>query len=203
MEWHEAEVSQLEKKIKEGKITKGANLFYGSSSFRLWDTMQNDLAPYHIENVAFGGSTLKACVYFFERIILPCEPKSLIIYAGENDIGDGVYHADLMVHFEKLLKKRADHLSGIHFTFISIKPSPAHHALLHRIRLFNSYAKSRIEELDNMHYIDLHSQMYTADGMPNPELFSEDGLHINTLGYKIWRENLLQNADKIFVERVS
>ncbi|CAF4860572.1 unnamed protein product [Rotaria sp. Silwood1] len=34
----------------------------------------------------FGGSTLKQCMQRFKRIILPLEPRLLLLYAGENDI---------------------------------------------------------------------------------------------------------------------
>lgn len=199
MHWYEAEVAALEARIKNGDISKGSNLFYGSSSLRLWDTIKADLAPHHVENIAFGGSTLEACVYFFERLVLPCEPKSIIFYAGDNDIGDGKYHSDIMSDLEGLLNKRAYYLSGINFTFISIKPSPQRHKLLHRIRLVNQYAKSRIEELDDMHYIDIHTRMYTTDGMPDARFYADDGLHMNAEGYALWRKVLLENADKVFV----
>lgn len=199
MKWYEAEVSHLEAKIRNGEIKKGANLFYGSSSFTLWKDIKSDLAPYNVENVAFGGSTIEACVHFFDRLVVPCEPKSIIFYAGDNDIGNGVYHSDVMARFEALLAKRAQTLSGIKFTFISLKPSPARHNLLHRIRLVNSYVKARLEELDNVQYLDAHSLMYTPDGMPNPELFSEDGLHMNANGYDIWRNLLLSHSNKIFL----
>jgi len=199
MNWYEAEVSQLEAKIRNEEIKKGANLFYGSSSFTLWKSIKSDLAPHNVENVAFGGSTIEACVHFFDRLVLPCEPKSIIFYAGDNDIGNGVYHSDVMARFEALLAKRAQKLSGIKFTFVSLKPSPARHHLLHRIRLVNSYVKSRLEDLDNVQYLDTHSLMYTPDGMPNPELFGVDGLHMNANGYDIWRNLLLSHSHKIFL----
>lgn len=199
MQWYESEVSQLEARIKNGEIAKGANLFYGSSSLTMWNSLKADLAPYKVENIAFGGSTIEDCVYLFERLVLPCEPKSIIFYAGDNDIGQGVCHSDIMGRFEALLAKRAKTLSGIKFTFISIKPSPAQHHQLHKIRLINSYVKTRIEELDNIYYLDMHSLMYTSDGMPNAELYSDDGLHMSPAGYKIWRDVLLAHANKIFL----
>lgn len=199
MQWYESEVSQLEVRIKSGEITKGANLFYGSSSFTMWKTLKEDLAPHNVENIAFGGSTIEACVHYFERLVLPCEPKSIIFYAGDNDIGNGVYHSDIMARFEALLLKRAQKLSGIKFTFLSVKPSPARHGLLLRIRLLNSYVKTRLDELDNVNYLDIHSLMYTPDGMPNPELFQADGLHMNANGYDIWRNILLSHSNKIFL----
>ena len=40
-------------------------------------------------NQAFGGSTLEACAWFFERLVVPCYPRALVCYAGDNDLGDG------------------------------------------------------------------------------------------------------------------
>ena len=71
MQWYEVEVQVLAKKINEGKIEKVANLFYGSSSLRLWEDIKEYLAPCMIENIAFGGgSTLETCVHFFERLVV-------------------------------------------------------------------------------------------------------------------------------------
>jgi hypothetical protein len=38
-------------------------------------------------NQAFGGSTLEACDHFFARQVLPVRPRSLLVYAGDNDLG--------------------------------------------------------------------------------------------------------------------
>lgn len=199
MHWYEEEVSLLEKRIRNGEIAQNVNLFYGSSSFRLWENLASDLAPYPVANVAFGGSTLEACVYFFERLVLPCRPRSLVFYAGDNDIGDGVYHSDIMGYFESLLAKRARYLSHIPFTFVSVKPSPARHNQLHRIRLLNAYVRDRLEALPGTFYLDVHSRMYTPEGMPDAALYGEDGLHMSPRGYALWQETFLGNADNIFV----
>ena len=42
--------------------------FYGSSSIRLWDTLQEDLAPNQTINLGFGGSSYFWCNYFFEDV---------------------------------------------------------------------------------------------------------------------------------------
>ncbi len=199
MYWYEAEIAALEQRIRNGEISKGANLFYGSSSFRLWENLRGSFAPYSVENIAFGGSTLEAAVYFFERIVVPCEPSSLIFYAGDNDIGDGKYHTEIMAAFEALLAKRAKYLSGVPFTFVSIKPSPARHHLIHRIRLVNRYIQERFEELTGSFYLDVHHRMFTPDGMPDPSLFAADGLHLSPSGYELWQELFWLHRDEIFV----
>lgn len=199
MYWYEAEISALEQRIRSGEIAKGANLFYGSSSFRLWERLGEHFAPYKVENIAFGGSTLEAAVYFFERIVVPCEPSSLIFYAGDNDVGDGKYHTEIMASFEALLAKRAKYLSGVPLTFVSIKPSPARHHLLHRIRLVNRYVQERLSELPNSYYLDVHRRMFTPDGMPDPALYAADGLHLSAEGYALWHELFWLHRDEIFV----
>jgi len=198
MQWYENEVSNLEEQIKNGTIPKGFNLFYGSSSLTLWKDLSEAMMPHDVASIAFGGSTLEACNYFFERLVLPAKPRSLIFYAGDNDIGDGRYHSDVMAEFEKLLLKRATHLPGIRFTFISVKPSPARHHYLHRIRLLNTYVKERLESIDNTFYLDVHTPMLTADGMPDKSLYLEDGLHMSSKGYALWRDLLHKNAQTIF-----
>ncbi len=30
-----------------------------------------------------------ACDYFFDRLVVPVHPRSLLLYAGDNDLGDG------------------------------------------------------------------------------------------------------------------
>lgn len=198
MQWYENDVSKLEERIASGEIAQGSNLFYGSSSLTLWDGLSEAMMPYDTASVAFGGSTLEACNYFFERLVVPAKPRSLIVYAGDNDIGDGRYHSDVMAEFEKLLMKRVEHLPGIRFTFIAVKPSPSRHHYLHRIRLFNRYVKERLEGINNTFYLDVHSPMLTADGMPDGTLYLEDGLHLNAKGYELWQKLLLDNAQGIF-----
>ena len=63
-------------------------VFYGSSSIRLWITLAEDFDP-RVLNLGFGGSTLEACDYFFSRLVMPVSPRSLLLYAGDNDLGDG------------------------------------------------------------------------------------------------------------------
>lgn len=88
MEWYEEEVKRLEIEISALENKEGL-VFYGSSSIRLWETLEADFGEYAPLNIGFGGSTLAACVWFFERIFSSLKPTSLVIYAGENDLGDG------------------------------------------------------------------------------------------------------------------
>lgn len=195
MHWYDDEINALVARIENGEIQKGSNLFYGSSSFRLWEQLKDDFSPYHVENVAFGGSTLEACVHFFDRLVVPCEPATLFCYAGDNDLGDGKYYLDILGFFESLLHKRAETLPEVPLYFLSIKPSPARRDLIPKMRLINDYIRKRLEEIPNSTYIDIHTRMLDKSGMPDGYFFSDDKLHMNETGYALWRQILLEHAE--------
>jgi hypothetical protein len=89
MDWYEEEVRTLEGMQATRPLMAAPAVFYGSSTSRLWTTLAQDLGDPGIVNLGFGGSTLAACVHFFERLVQPVNPGSLPIYAGDNDPGDG------------------------------------------------------------------------------------------------------------------
>ena len=66
-----------------------ANVFYGSSSIRLWDNIAQCFPGIPVVNRGFGGSTLAECIEFLPRVILPLRPATLILYAGDNDLDQG------------------------------------------------------------------------------------------------------------------
>ncbi len=106
MYWYEDDVKRLEKDSL--KIAyKAETIFYGSSSVRLWAGLYNDFNGLQPVNLGFGGSTLAACVWFFERVMFNYNPKRLIIYAGDNDLGDGRHPEEVFIFFQQLTVKAA------------------------------------------------------------------------------------------------
>ena len=103
MQWYEAEVQALER-ARVHCASGHPPVFYGSSSLRLWDTLAEDFDP-SVLNLAFGGSTLEACDYFFARLIPPVAPRSLLLYAGDNDLGDGRSVDNVFARFRSLAGK--------------------------------------------------------------------------------------------------
>lgn len=78
MEWYEADVlaaiPQREKCTYDPET-----IFYGSSTFTLWKRLHEEFKEFRPVNLGFGGSTLAACVWFFNKIVAPVtHPKRLI-----------------------------------------------------------------------------------------------------------------------------
>jgi hypothetical protein len=153
-------------------------VFYGSSSFRLWATLIDDLAPWPVVNRAFGGSTLAACVHFFGRLVPPCRPGALTLYAGDNDLGDGQSADAVIASLEALLSRVDAQLGPIPLAFLAIKPSPARRALRPAILRVNQAAQHLLAARPRGLFIDTYYPMLGHDGEPHCPLFAEDGLHL-------------------------
>ncbi|HRF56040.1 MAG TPA: SGNH/GDSL hydrolase family protein [Campylobacterales bacterium] len=190
MQWYEEEVRALIKKTVENPPADGAIVFYGSSSFRLWDGLESDFADAKIINLAFGGSTLEACGYFFERIFANVSPSALFFYAGDNDIGDGKNPEQIFGYFKTLLQKFKIAYPTTPFIFISIKPSPSRWRLREKIMAVNEMVKKELQNEQNCYYVDVYNKMLDESGAPERSYFESDMLHLSKKGYALWTKIL-------------
>ncbi len=200
MEWYEPDVKALE--LGFAKHPKGDNppVFYGSSSIRLWTTLAEDFDP-RVLNLGFGGSTLEACDYFFSRLVPPVKPRSLLIYAGDNDLGDGKSVDKVFASFQSLAAKVEQQVPGIPFGFVSVKPSPARFPIIDRIVQLNDLVRADIEIRPQGYYVDIFSNMLDEEGKPQTRYFQDDGLHINHEGYQLWSSLLEPYRNQILTEQ--
>jgi lysophospholipase L1-like esterase len=199
MQWYEDEVRSLERTLAGRANQNRPPVFYGSSSFRLWDTLATDFDP-RVLNLGFGGSTLEACDHFFNRLVPPVHPRSLLLYAGDNDLGDGRTPEQVFASFRSLADKVAALPGGVPFGFVSIKPSPARGGIIDRIRRLNDLVRSSIGSIPNAYYVDVFPFMLDRSGRPDAALFLEDGLHLNHTGYRLWARLLGPYRNQIFIE---
>ncbi len=208
-EWYESEVSALESTIRQSPPSSGSVVFYGSSSIRLWETLRTDIGPLtgtperSVLNLGFGGSTLASCVHYFDRLpgwIAREHPpiRSLIFYAGENDLGDGKSVDAVVDSFVWLHAMVRDRLPGVPFAFISIKPSPARVPVMERIRAVNEKIRTLIVERPESMFIDVYSEMLDANNVPRSELWVEDGIHMSRAGYNLWTKILSRYKEALF-----
>jgi lysophospholipase L1-like esterase len=188
MYWYEDEVKRLENdRLKLGYDPE--TIFYGSSSIRLWTSLYQDFGSIKPVNLGFGGSTLAACVWFFERIMAPYNPKMLIIYAGDNDLGDGRHPEEVFIFFQEMAVKMADRFGDLPCYFISLKPSITRWQLANAYRFTNTIIETEIKKYNNnWHFIDVFSKMLDASGRPKNEYYASDGLHLSEKGYQLWKD---------------
>jgi lysophospholipase L1-like esterase len=188
MYWYEEEVKGLEKE-RLRSIDQPSTLFYGSSSIRLWNTLYEDFKLFKPVNLGFGGSTLAACSWFFNRIVAPYDAKSIVIYAGDNDLGDGRHPEEIFIFFERLAQLISARYGVIPCYYVSIKPSIARWDLINSLKYTNNIIENEIIKWDNnWKFINIYNKMLNKDGYPDKDYFQPDGLHLNTKGYALWKQ---------------
>lgn len=191
MIWYEEEVKRLEKEGKNLKY-RPEMIFYGSSSIRLWNNLYEDFHPYKPINLGFGGSTLAACVWYFERIFSHYHPTSIIVYAGDNDLGDGRHPEEVFIFFQQLVAKINKRYGDIPCYFISIKPSYNRWNIIESFKYANNLIETEVIKLDsNWHFINIFNRMLDKNGYPVKEYYDHDGLHLSPAGYDLWKHIIL------------
>jgi lysophospholipase L1-like esterase len=187
MFWYEDEVKRLEATSGQTGY-KAGTIFYGSSTIRLWDSMADDLPALEPVNLGFGGSTLAACVWIFNRVMEGYQPKRLVVYAGDNDLGDGRHPEEIFIFFQQLAVRAKERFGDIPCYFISLKPSISRWNMADQFRYTNDLIAREISgRLLNWQYIDVFNAMLKPDGVPKKELYLEDGLHLSKQGYSLWK----------------
>ena len=145
------------------------------------------MVDYNAVNLAFGGSTLAACAWFYRRVIPKHKPDAIVIYAGDNDLGDGRNPEEVVIFFRQLINEIRQTLGDIPVCFISIKPSPARFGLRAGIQYANKCIQDDVRSTGGaLYYLDLYTKMLTETGAIKPELYVADGLHLSPKGYELW-----------------
>ena len=160
----------------------------GSSSIRFWETIEDDLAPLPMIPRGFGGSTMNDAVYYAHRLVTVYNPKLVVIYEGDNDMFLRISQETFQAAYLAFIDKVRDTLPDVPIFFVSIKPSVSRWHLWPYSVAANTWAETHSSQDPLLHYIDVASAMLDAEGYVRPELFTEDGLHMNAEGYSVWTE---------------
>jgi lysophospholipase L1-like esterase len=201
MFWFHPDLERLENQIQELEYNPKM-IFYGSSTITLWNSLTTTFKEHHPINLGFGGSTLASCTWFFDRVFKNIKDiEAIVIYAGDNDLGDGRHPEEVILFLENLLLKIRTKYGNIKCTCISIKPSIVRSHLLESIHYTNKNIQKLMSKDDNFHFVNIYDVFIDKKGLPDSTYFEEDGLHFNTKGYNLL-ENVLKKHPKIFPQKI-
>ena len=184
----EADIAAFEKADAANPPKKGGIVFVGSSSIRMWRTLKEDFPKHNVINRGFGGSQMSDSVHFADRIVIPYEPRKIFVYAGANDISSKRTPEAVAADFKEFVEKVRAKLPNVEIAFISIAGNIARWNQVEQVKKANELVREYCQTVPKVTYIDVFSEMLGADGLPKPEIFIKDRLHMNAEGYKIWTE---------------
>ena len=167
-----------------------AAVFYGSSSIRLWDNLGQRFPGVTVVNRGFGGSTLAECIEVLPRVILPLRPATLILYAADNDLDQGASPEHTLHLFHQFMERIREPYPSLPVAFIAVKPSPARFWNISNIRRANGLIQAAAASLPGVTFLDIFPLMLSPAGGSRPDLFTGDGLHMNSAGYDLWTTHI-------------
>ena len=123
-------------------------LFIGSSSFTNWTDVQDYFPKYRIINRGFGGSTLTDVILYTNDVIIPYQPKQIVIYCGENDLAssDTVTAQMVLQRFKKLFTFIRKNNPAVSIAFVSLKPSLSRKHLWAKMKQANQLIKNYLSQ---------------------------------------------------------
>lgn len=203
---YEAKVKKYEAADKLNPPEKGGISCLGSSSMEGWHrTIHSDLGPLSLVPRGISGSNMNDIFYYLDRLALIHQPRALLIYSGENDICSGLKASLVLGAFKALVKKLHAHNPDARVYLLSIKPSIRRWDTWPKIKIANKLLKAECDGNDLLTYIDISKGMLNDNGLPKPEIYRKDKLHMNDLGYRIWRDAvrpILHSTELKYEDRV-
>ncbi|MFO0914223.1 MAG: GDSL-type esterase/lipase family protein [Pirellulales bacterium] len=167
----------------------GGIVFVGSSTIRLWKLSETFPEPAPL-NRGFGGSIYADILPHFDLLIARHQPRIVVVYSGDNDIALGLTPEQVEDDFRQLSNRLREKLPDSRMICLAIKPSRQRWSMYTTMQDANRRLEAICRDHPHRTFLDLGPEMLGKDGQPMPELFQEDGLHLNDRGYLLWSKKL-------------
>lgn len=179
----EKDVAAFEAKDKLQPPPTGEIVFIGSSTIRMWDVAKQ-FPDLKIVNRGFGGSAIADCTRHADRLLLPLKPKTVLLFAGGNDMNAGKSPEQVFEDYQAFVKKVRDALPETRILYLSLFPNLKRAEQLPKANSLNALIAAHVKGDPKLGYIDVASAL-CPDGKPRAEVLRDDQLHLNDAGYDI------------------
>jgi len=183
----EKEIAAFEARDKTNPPPNNCIVFVGSSSIRIWTNLAETFPGLPVVNRGFGGSQLADSGNFVDRIVTPYHPRQVVIYACGNDINAGKSPDLVFGDFVVLVRRIRTKSPRARIAFISSAPNPSRWAQVEKVKRLNALVEAYCRR-HSFDFINVFPLMLGPDGLPKPDIFLPDRLHMNAKGYAIWQE---------------
>ena len=184
----ESTITKFEFRDQFHPPAKNSILFIGSSSINFWSTLAQDMAPLPIINRGFGGSYMRDMVKYLDRIVLPYQPRAIVLFAGTNDTTDNRLDSarQIVEGYKTFVQRVQVALPKTAVHYIAITPTPTRQKFWPIANEANQLILNYTQANPNLHFVDFNHQLLNEDGKPNRSLYKFDGIHPNEKGYALW-----------------
>jgi hypothetical protein len=186
-----AQVAKLVADDQANPPADGSILFIGSSIWRLWSTVAQDMAPLPVYNRAFGGSQTPDMLRHFDALVVPHKPRIIVYYCGSNDVNAGEPADAIAGRIHEFATRVGKSLPGTKMIFASINRSPDKEKRWDVVDAVNARVRdSFTKEFTFLSYVELNPALFDAAGKPRVDLYLPDMLHFKPPAYVAFTEIL-------------
>jgi hypothetical protein len=195
----ENDIRKFEQLDKDEKYSPDAILFAGSSSIKLWSSLENDMSPYPVIQRGYGGAKLSDFAVYADRIFAPHLCRAIVLFIANDITGSESDKSPEEVGklFQFVLKIIRKTHPDTPVCWIEITPTAARWSVWSQIQKANDAISDICLQNRNTLFIRTDSSFLDAKGKPKAELFVDDKLHLNKQGYAIWAEIIKNELYKI------
>jgi len=181
-------IEELQALDKTEQHPEDAILFIGSSSVRLWETIESDMAPFPVIRRGYGGAKFSDVAVFAERLITPHQYEAMVVFVANDVVGKST---DLSVDEVERLTRHVVQVSQQHQSdspvlLVEITPTASRLVAWPKIRRVNDRLREISLTTPNVYFVETADYYLDAKGKPIDEYFKSDRLHQTEAGYAVW-----------------
>lgn len=197
----EGAMKNFEALDRANSYPKDALFFTGSSSIRLWKTLEEDMSPYSIIQRGFGGSKMPDLLKYADRYIKKHEFAAMVVFVA-NDISGAEDGSDrtpqeLVGLFEEFILRVKGYHAEAPIFLMAITPTNSRWKVWDQTRAVNLGLAKLADTYDGVIFVPTEDLFLGADGRPMAHLFVADQLHLAPAGYALWTERLRSYLDPV------
>lgn len=164
-------------------------LFIGDSYFEFWhyhqftDTLfEETYDKAHYLNLGLGGTKFSDWIQYIPKITIANDPKRIIIHLGVNDTHSWSSNHEILDNYKAVIHALKEKYPSSKLYVLTATESPAFESKKYKVARWNALIKKEAS-LDQVTVIDINQRLKTKFKKNGTNFFSEDGLHLNSMGY--------------------
>ncbi len=163
----------------------GGILFVGSSIFRKWENVTEQMAPLPVLNRAFGGSRTPDQLARFDQLVPRYAPKVIVYYCGSNDLKATPPDASevIFARFREFSERVRAQFPATRLLYVSSTRSPDRVERWAQVDHYNALVRAYCAATPGRTFVDVNPALVDADGHPRLDLYLADKLHFHPPAY--------------------
>ena len=161
----------------------------GSSSIRFW-RLKKFFPEHHKDclNRGFGGSGLPDLLHHFDRLVTSYQPRAVVLYSGENDLGHGASAGSVVGNLELVSRRILELVPPARLLVLPVKPSPMLWSRWPDMQRVNGSIKELAGQSRQLDTIDTATALLDGQGKPDDRFYMRDQLHLSQEAYRVWSD---------------